>query len=200
MLWIGLTGGIACGKSSVSRLLRQRGYAVIDADELAREVAQKGTPAHSEIVTAFGPDSVACDGELNRAKIAQVVFSDRTRLAELERIIHPRVRALSDQRRKELEARGEKMAFYDVPLLFEKKLAPLFDRVVAVVCRPELQKERLMARNSLSADEAGRRISAQLPLAEKAKLAHHVIENNGSLEELETAVDRFLDSLHQAQT
>lgn len=200
MLWIGLTGGIACGKSSVSGLLRRKGYAVVDADELAREVTQKGTAAHAEIVSAFGPVSVAPDGSLNRAKIAEMVFADRNRLEELERIIHPRVRELSDRWRKELAERGDFMAFYDVPLLFEKKMAPLFDRVVAVVCRPDLQKERLMARNNLSAEEAGRRIAAQLPLAEKARLAQHLIENNGSLTDLEAAVDRLLGELHHAHT
>ncbi len=200
MLWVGLTGGIASGKSSVSRLMRQKGYAVIDADELAREVAQKGTSAHSEIVTAFGPDAVLPSGDLNRAKIGEVVFKDRSRLEELEKIIHPRVRALAAQKRLELEGKGVEFAFYDVPLLFEKKMQPMFDRVVVVICSPELQKQRLMARNHFTPDEAERRIFAQLPMTEKAVLADDVIENNGDLVALERAVDDYLKILHQAQT
>jgi len=200
VLWIGLTGGIASGKSSVSRLLRQKGYTVVDADELAREVAQKGTPAHFEIVTVFGPNAVLPNGELNRAKIGEIVFKDRSRLADLERIIHPRVRTLAAEKRAELAAKGENLAFYDIPLLFEKKMQTLFDRIVVVVCSPEIQLERLMKRNQFSFEEAERRIRTQMPIGEKAKLAADVIENHGGLAELEREVDGFLKKIHQAQT
>jgi dephospho-CoA kinase len=184
----------------VSLLLRKKGYAVIDADELAREVVQKGTPAYSQIVAAFGPEAVLANGELNRAKIGEVVFRDRSRLAELERITHPLVRALAATRRSELEFKGEGVAFYDVPLLFEKKMKPMFDRVVAVVCSPEIQRQRLMKRNHFSAEEAERRIQAQIPIGKKTLLADDVIANNGSLLDLEHELDGYLKKLHQAQT
>lgn len=192
MLWIGLTGGIACGKSTVTRLLRTKGLTVVDADELAREVTRAGTPSHSEIVRAFGPEAVGADGELDRQRIGQWVFGNPRRLAELEAIIHPRVRELQDRRRRELEAEGQAIAFYDVPLLFEKKMEPLFDRTLAVVCSSETQLARLMARNRLSRGDAEARIRAQMPNEEKARRADDVIRNDGDLVELESAVEAYL--------
>jgi dephospho-CoA kinase len=200
MLWIGLTGGIASGKSTVSRLLKARGYQVVDADELVREVSQSGTPAFKEITQAFGQGSISTDGTLNRKKIAEVVFTDRSKLDALEKILHPRVRELATQKRAELARRGTALAFYDVPLLFEKSMESLFDRVVVVVCSRELQLSRLMARNGLTVSEAEVRIQAQLPLEVKAKRGHDVLRNEGTLAELEASLDQFLKSLHQAQT
>lgn len=198
MLWIGLTGGIACGKSSVTRILRSKGLPVIDADELAREVVRSGTPGLAEVAQVFGPEAIGADGELNRKRIGELVFGHPEKLAQLEAIIHPRVRARQDEKRRELEARGERLAFYDVPLLFEKKMEPLFDRVVTVACTPELQIERLMARNSLSRPEAEVRIRAQIPIDEKVRRAHDVIWNNGDWAALELAVEAYLARLPKA--
>jgi len=199
MLWIGLTGGIACGKSSVTRLLRTKGLPVIDADELAREVVRAGTKGLSEIAQAFGPEAIGPDGELDRKRIGEWVFGHPENLAKLEAIVHPRVRELQDQRRRELEARGEAIAFYDVPLLFEKKMEPLFDRILAVVCSPEPQIARLMARNGLSRAEAEVRIRSQVPADEKARRAHDVIWNDGDLASLEAAVDGYLAKIRASQ-
>lgn len=195
MMWIGLTGGIATGKSTVSALLREKGYSVIDADRLAREAVQIGTPAHLEIVKVFGAAAVLSGGELNREQIGKVVFSDRTKLSLLESIIHPRVRDLALKKRRALEAQGVAVAFYDVPLLFEKDMEPLFDQVTVVACSSAVQKARLMSRNGFSSEEADRRIASQLAIEAKIKRAHTVIHNDGSLEDLEKAVDTYLVGL-----
>ncbi|MEK7355199.1 MAG: dephospho-CoA kinase [Bdellovibrionota bacterium] len=192
MLWIGLTGGIATGKSTVARLIRERGHAVIDADQLAREVVQIGTEANLEIVRVFGPNAVLASGELDRKRIGEVVFSDRTKLALLEGIIHPRVRALSLEKKRAFENEGRAIAFYDVPLLYEKNMAELFDRVVVVACSEKTQLSRLVSRDGFSLEEAKRRMTAQVPIAVKADQADDVIPNEGSLEELAKEVDAYL--------
>lgn len=195
MIWIGLTGGIASGKSTVSSLLRARGFAVVDADLLAREAVQIGTKAHSEIVQHFGPDSILTSGELNRARIGEIVFSDRTKLELLESIIHPEVRRLALERRAQLEKQGNTHAFYDVPLLFEKKMEPLFDHITVVACAPAVQKARLMARNGFSSEEADRRIAAQHAMEKKIKGAMSVIYNDGSLVDLEREINEYVRKL-----
>jgi dephospho-CoA kinase len=202
VLWIGLTGGIASGKSTVSNLLRARGLAVVDADELAREVVQIGAPAHNEIRQAFGPEVFLASGELNRKKVGEIVFKDRSQLAKLEAILHPRIRELASRRRNELAVLGQKLAFYDVPLLFEKNMEKLFDIIVVVVAEPAKQLERLMKRDGFSREESERRLNAQIPIGEKAKRTSFVISNHGDLPALELAVDECLTRLrnHQAQT
>lgn len=192
MLWIGLTGGISTGKSTVARLIRDRGFSVIDADQLAREVVQIGTEANLEIVRVFGPGAVLSTGELDRKRIGEIVFSDRTKLALLEGIIHPRVRALSLEKKAELAKRGMTIAFYDVPLLYEKNMVELFDRVLVVACSERTQLARLIARDGFSPEEAARRIAAQIPIATKADLADDVISNEGSLADLAKEVDAYL--------
>ena len=188
MRWIGLTGGIASGKSTVSRILIDEGLAVIDADLLAREVVAPGTDGYREVVALFGEGAVFEDGSLNRALIGSIVFADRSRLAALEAIIHPRVRARSLELRSYFDAAGCDVAFYDVPLLFEKGMREMFDRVVLVTCSPETQLTRVMARDGLSREAALARVAAQMPMAEKVSLADIVIENDGGLQELRTAV------------
>ncbi len=195
MLWIGLTGGIATGKSTVSGLLRDRGFSVVDADVLAREAVQIGTPAHAEIIRQFGPDAVLSSGDLNRRLIGDVVFNDSSKLQTLESIIHPVVRSLALQKKIALEKQGEAVAFYDVPLLFEKNMQPLFDHVTLVTCRADVQKARLMVRNGFSSLEADRRIASQMAMETKIAGASTVIHNDGSLLDLETAVEAYLKSL-----
>lgn len=197
MLWVGLTGGIGTGKSTVTRILRQAGIPVVDADVLAREVVRAGTEGHSEVIQAFGPASIDSNGELNRKEIGMKVFNDRAKLEVLERIIHPRVRALCLQEKTQLAAAGNTMAVYDVPLLFEKKLEDTFDQVVVVTCDPQVQINRLMKRDGLSEDEAIRRIAAQLPLEQKVKAAHFIIHNNGSAIDLEKRVLDLIAKLRE---
>ncbi len=195
MRWIGLTGGIASGKSTVSRILMAKGYPVVDADQLAREVVMAGTDGHREVVQAFGPDAVLSGGELNRKRIADVVFTDPEKLGILESIIHPRVRALATAKRAELAAAGHALAFYDVPLLFEKNMKSLFDKVVLVSCAPDLQIQRAMARDGLSRENAEKRIRAQMPLTQKFGLADEIVLNNNGFSDLERAVDALLARL-----
>jgi dephospho-CoA kinase len=195
VLWIGLTGGIASGKSTVSRFLRERGYAVVDADQLAREAVQVGTSAHAEIVRDFGPEAVLASGELNRKRIGELVFNDRSKLARLEEIIHPEVRRLALEEKAKLEKQGHAIAFYDVPLLFEKDMQPLFDHVTVVACDPLVQKRRLMSRNGFSAEEAEKRIASQMEMEKKIAGATTIIHNDGSIEDLERATDAYLASL-----
>ena len=195
MMWIGLTGGIATGKSTVSRLLAARDFAVVDADRLAREAVQFGTKANLEIARVFGPGAILSTGDLDRKVIGDIVFSDRTKLALLEGIIHPRVRELAQERRKALEAEGRAVAFYDVPLLFEKKMESLFDRVVVVACDKKTQRQRLIARDGFSAEDADRRLAAQMPIEEKIGRSHDVIRNDGSLQDLEREVAAFVARL-----
>lgn len=195
MLWIGLTGGIATGKSTVSRLLRERGFVVVDADILSREAIEKGSQGFSQVVRKFGAELLTPEGDIDRKKLGTVVFADRAKLAALEDIVHPRVRALAAEKRAALEAQGNFAAFYDVPLLFEKKMEAFFDRVVVVACRPEIQRQRLVSRDGFTPEEADRRLSAQIPIDEKVKLAPFVIRNDADLGALEANVDTFLKNL-----
>jgi dephospho-CoA kinase len=195
MKWIGLTGGIASGKSTVSEYIRTLGFDVIDADVLAREAVKSGTLGHAAIIKEFGTDAISADGELNRRKIGEIVFADKSKLAKLEQIIHPEVRVLALKHRQRLEASGKTIAFYDVPLLFEKAMEPMFDSIVVVSCTADIQLQRLMKRNGFTEAEAKRRIDVQIPLAEKISKAHAVIENNGTETHLHKAVDSFLIKL-----
>lgn len=195
MLWVGLTGGIACGKSTVSRILIARGYAVVDADELAKQAVRPGSEGHAQVVAEFGPDAVLSSGEINRKRVAEVVFADRSKLDRLEQIIHPLVRKLCAEERERLKAEGRKLAFYDVPLLFEKKMQTMFDRTVVVACTAAQQKSRLISRDGLSPSEADRRLRAQIPIDEKRAMSDEVIENMGSISDLEVAVSAYLGRL-----
>ncbi len=195
MIWAGLTGGIATGKSTVTGFIRAQGLAVICADELAREVVAQGTSGYYEVVHLFGSDSVSASGELNRKAIAKKVFADKTLLEKIESIIHPRVRILSQQRKQELVNQGCLLAFYDVPLLFEKQMESLFDKTIVVWCERALQKQRLILRDGFSDEEAERRILAQWPLLDKIKKADYVVENNQDLLELKKNVQNLIAQL-----
>ncbi len=195
MLWIGLTGGIACGKTLVAQMLRASGCPVVDADVIAREVVAQGTEAHAKIASLFGADAISENGELDRAKVGAAVFCDRNRMHQLEAIIHPLVRRRTEILKNELEKNGAPIAFYDVPLLFEKKMEPFFDKILVVSCRPEVQLERLMMRNQMSKVDAEKRIASQLSLSEKEAGADFLIENNGDSIALELAVGKALKAL-----
>jgi dephospho-CoA kinase len=179
-------------------MMRERGFEVVDADQLAREVVQIGTEANLEIARVFGPGAVLESGDLDRKRIGEIVFSDRTKLALLEGIIHPRVRALALEKKRAFEARGLTFAFYDVPLLYEKNMVELFDRVVVVACSERTQLARLIARDGFAPEEAARRVAAQLPIAVKVDRADDVISNEGSLADLEKEVDAYLARLTNA--
>ena len=192
MKLIGLTGGIASGKSTVAAMLRQLGAAVVNADELAREVVRPGTPGWQEIVETYGAAVLQPDRSLDRQKLRKIVFSDPEARKKLESIIHPRVRALAEQRIKERAAAGFEIVVYEVPLLFEGNLQDSLRPVVLVATDIAAQKKRLQDRDQLSQAEAESHIAAQMSLEEKRRLADHVIENNGSLADLERQVRAVL--------
>jgi dephospho-CoA kinase len=199
MRWIGLTGGIASGKSTVAELLRKRGFSVVDADKLAHEVIEPGTEAYTKVLNEFGSVILGPDNRIDRGRLGQIVFGDKTKLAKLEGFIHPAVQQATEEKRRALAAAGTLMAFYDVPLLFEKNLEGRFDGVLLVTCSEETQRARLRSRNKLTDIEIQRRLDAQIPLKEKEKRAQWVIENVGSLKELEKKVDALISEMaHQA--
>jgi dephospho-CoA kinase len=179
MRLIGLTGGIATGKTTFAAALRAAGAPVVDADGLAREAVRRGGPALDEIVRAFGPDVLGPDGELDRPRMAARVFGDPEARARLEAIVHPAVRRAVAAETARLAAQGHDLAFYDVPLLFETGLDRDVDCVLVVYAPPEVQRARLAARDGLGAAEAEARLAAQMPIEEKARRADIVVTNQG---------------------
>jgi len=188
---IGLTGGIASGKSSVADMLERLGAVVVDADRLAREVVQPGEPALKEIVAAFGAGVVNPDGTLNRAALGAIVFSDPAARRTLEAIIHPAIRALGDRILAAYREAGVQTVFYVAPLLIEVGGAARVDEIWVVYLDRETQLARLMARDSLGRAEALQRVDAQMPMEEKKLHGKVVIDNCGSREELEAQVERL---------
>lgn len=187
---IGLTGGIASGKSSVAVLLERLGGAVVDADRLAREVVEPGEEALASIVAEFGERVLNSDGTLNRAALGEIVFADAQARRKLEGITHPAIRRRAGERLERLREAGTEVAFYVAPLLYEAGLAERFDEVWVVYLDPQTQLERLMARDGLSREGALARIAAQMPMEEKRRLGQVVIDNSGTREELEAQVKR----------
>jgi dephospho-CoA kinase len=186
---VGLTGGIASGKSEVSRRLAELGAILIDADLLAREAVEPGSEGLAEVVRAFGSGVLQDDGALDRAALGALVFADPERRGQLNAIVHPRVRA----RAAELMAAASDQAVVvqDIPLLVETGQAASFDVVVVVDAPDEVRIRRLAERNGMTPDEAAARMAAQATREERLAAADYVIENSGSLDELRAAVDRL---------
>jgi dephospho-CoA kinase len=192
---VGLTGGIASGKSTVAEILARQGAAIINADVLAREVVEPDRQAWTEIVNAFGTAVLQPDRALDRQKLRAIIFDDPDARKKLESIIHPQVRALAEQRIREHAAAGYAVIVYEVPLLFEGNLQEWLRPVILVACDVDTQKKRLQSRDNLSAVQAQKHIEAQMSLEEKRRLADYVIENNGSLEDLERQVQAVLEKI-----
>ncbi|MBK7858647.1 MAG: dephospho-CoA kinase [Archangiaceae bacterium] len=178
---VGLTGGIATGKSTVTQMLRELGAVVIDADQLAREVVAPGGPALQEIAARW-PDAIAQDGTLDRKRLGEHIFHSAAERKALDAITHPRIGALMIERSSAAFEAGARVVFYDAALLIENRLHEAMNGVLLVVAPPEVQLQRLMQRNGLSRDEALARIASQLPLDEKRRYATWVVDNGGSLE------------------
>lgn len=190
---MGLTGGVASGKSTVSAMLRELGAVVVDADLLAREVVAPGTDGLAEVVEAFGEGVLTPDGELDRPAVAAVVFADEDARRRLEAIIHPRVR----QRGAELEASAgpDAVVVHDIPLLAETGQAASFDAVVVVDVPVETQVERMVELRGMSEEEARARVAAQATREQRLAIATHVIDNTGTLEDLRERVTEVFAEL-----
>jgi dephospho-CoA kinase len=195
MKWIGLTGGIATGKSSVAKILREMGYPVIDADILAREVVRPGTPGLKAVVQYFGRDILDAKGELNRPMLGQIIFADEIKREKLEAILHPLIQELRNKEKLEVERNGSTLAFYDVPLLFEKKMANEFDATVLVYANSKIQRARLAERNGYGEAEIEKRLLSQWPIEEKMKMANYVIFNESTPAELRRNVKAVIDDI-----
>lgn len=187
---VGLTGGIACGKTAVANLLAERyGATLIDADQLAREVVEPGRPAYRQIVDHFGPKVLKADNTLDRKRLAALVFADPIERAKLEAMVHPRVRELARNKVASLAAlpalQRPRLVVEAVPLLFEVGLEQEFDEVWVVGCAREQQIQRLMARDGISREDAMARLNAQWPLENKVERADRVIDNSGSFTDLD---------------
>lgn len=186
MLKVGLTGGIGSGKSEVTRRLAALGAYVVDADVLAREVVEPGTPGLAAVAAEFGAEVLRPDGSLDRDRLGAIVFADPAARARLNAIVHPLVGAATAERFA--AAPADAIVVHDVPLLVEVGLAAAYDVVLVVAATPETQGSRLVRARGMSADEARSRIAAQAPLADKLAVADFVITNDGSLDDLDRQV------------
>ena len=189
MLNVGLTGGIACGKSTVAQVFVMLGAYLIDFDKLAHEVQEPGKPAWKEIVRYFGKDILNQDETIDRNRLAQIVFTDKKELEALNNIVHPLVFNLWQERLDKIKIKEEHaIILSDIPLLFEGKMQDLFDLTILVLISPEEQICRLMARNNLSRNEAQIRLQSQMPIADKIGLANIVIDNQDNVSQTKEKV------------
>ncbi|MFC5471853.1 dephospho-CoA kinase [Cohnella suwonensis] len=189
---IGLTGGIATGKSTVARMLEERGALLIDLDVIAREVVEPGQPSLSAIAERFGPSVLREDGTLDRKKLGSIVFADASKRKTLEGILHPAIRKVMKERMEKYERSApDKLVVVDVPLLYESGLESYFEQVMVVYAPRMLQLTRLIGRDGFDAEESRRRLEAQMNIEEKKRRADIVIDNGGGRERTEEQVDRF---------
>lgn len=195
MITIGLTGGIASGKSTVSAELRRLGLPIFDADAEAKLAVAKGSEGLAQVITALGSEYLTAEGELNRAKVAERVFHDKNALKTIEAIIHKIVWARAEQFMQENRSAEKQLAVLDVPLLIECGWHKLVDSVWLVAVSRKQQIERAMLRSGMTSDEVEARIAAQMSLAEKKKYADIVLDNSGTLEETLAAVHKELAQL-----
>ena len=188
MLVVGLTGNIGSGKSTVAQLLSERGATIIDADVLARRAVEAGTPAYEKIVERWGTSIVGLDKQLDRAALRRSVFSDPAQLEELNGMVHPEVENLRQRLLDDARQRGDRIVVCDIPLLFEKHMAPRFDRIILVDAPRPLRLERLVRDRGLRETEAMDMIAAQMPAELKRAGADFIVENAGTLNALEEHV------------
>ncbi|HVS59295.1 MAG TPA: dephospho-CoA kinase [Gemmatimonadaceae bacterium] len=197
MIRIGLTGNIASGKSEIARMLADRGATVIDADVLAREAVRPETQALKDIVKRWGKDVLKNDGSLDRAALRQIVFADQSELDALNRIVHPGVTRLRDREIARARERGDQIVVCVIPLLFERNIVEEFDAIVLVDAPRPLRLERMVGSRGMEATDAMNMIASQMPAELKRARADYVIENNGSLQDLQRDVDALWSSLQR---
>jgi dephospho-CoA kinase len=187
---VGLTGGIGTGKSTVAAMLRDLGATVIDADEATRAVQARGTEGLRRIAEEFGPGILTPDGELDRARMAEIAFGDPEARGRLNGIVHPLVRQEMAERLREAAERGDPVVVMDIPLLYEARGPGAFETVLLVYAPEAVQVDRLVGLRGMSDEQARARIAAQMPIVEKRRLATHVIENAAGLDDLRRRVER----------
>lgn len=198
MLTLGLTGGIACGKSEIAKILSSKGAIIIDLDHVARKVVEPGTEVWSNILSFFGQDVLLQDGTLNRRKLGEIIFSDAQKRKKLNDITHSTIIQQVQLDKEEFFSETEnrdKVLVIMAPLLIEAGMYNMVDEVIVVYCDEKTQKERLMKRDNIDEQEAERRIRAQMPWKEKIRCAHHVIDNSGSLGNTKKKVDELWDAI-----
>jgi dephospho-CoA kinase len=189
---LGLTGGIATGKSTVSAMLVRRGAKLIDADQIAREVVLPGSPVLAQVSERFGKAVLQEDGGLHRKKLGEIIFADPSARKELENILHPPIRMIMKERMRTWETEHpHDLVVVDIPLLFESNLQSMFSEVMLVYTTTEIQLERLMRREGIGMFEAQLRLKAQMEIDKKKTLADIVIDNSGTVEETEKQIDDF---------
>jgi dephospho-CoA kinase len=199
MLKLGLTGGIASGKSVVAAILRELGFPVLDADSISHKLMEPGQAAHAEILQSFGADLADSSGRIDRHKLAAIVFADPAKLAKLNSILHPRVDHIIFKQLEDWQKSGaHSAAFVEAALLIEAGMTAKLDGLVVAWCTPEQQLERLCARG-MSETEALRRIAAQLPMEEKLKRADYTIDCSGTLEKTRAQVESLAANLRNRQ-
>lgn len=184
MKWIGLTGGIATGKSTASQLIESLGAPVVDADKISHDLSRAGASGYVKIVSHFGADILNSDQSIDRKKLGDLIFSNSQMKTELEQILHPLIQEKVQEQRRYHQQQGKVVCFYDVPLLFEKNLKQNFDHTVLIWCHHKMQMARLMERNKMTIDEAAKRIQNQIPLIQKVSQADFCIDNSGDQEDL----------------
>lgn len=189
---IGITGGIASGKSTVSLYLQELGFTIVDADLASRAVVEPGEEAYHQVVKAFGEDILLTDGNIDRVKLGSIIFNDQEKRLLLNGIVHPAVRNWMRLKTEAALSSGEETVFMDIPLLFESKLTFMVDKTLLIYVDEQVQLKRLMNRNGLSETEALARINSQMPLADKKALADAVIDNNGDINETKRQVKVIL--------
>jgi dephospho-CoA kinase len=200
MLIVGLTGGIASGKSTVARMFSEEGGYVVDTDMISREVVTPGKRGWQEVVNFFSRDILNSDGTLNRKKLGDIVFSNPEKRKKLEEILHPKIYEEQTKKIREILKRNNRaIVIVDVPLLIEVNKHKSFDRVILVYVSPQIQIERLMKRDGLSLGDAHRRISSQMSIDSKVKYAHYVINNEGSLKKTRERVKEVFQRLKEAE-
>jgi dephospho-CoA kinase len=200
MKWIGLTGGIATGKSTVKNKLISLNIPVIDADLISHEITQVSGLGYQQILSQFGKAILNSDQTINRKLLGDIVFNDAQKLLQLEQILHPLIQAEVQKRKKDYQQQGQALCFYDVPLLFEKKLEAQFDLIVLVYAPLTTQVERIMLRNNLTHTEALARIHAQMPIQEKVGRVKYCLDNSTNQEDLNLQVLNLVKTLSHNPT
>ena len=198
MFKLGLTGGIATGKTTISNYLKTKGIPVLDADEYARKVVEPGTPGLTDIVNTFGKQVLQSDGSLNRKLLGQIIFNDMTARQTLNDITHPRIQQMMTVELQKLAKDKTPLVILDIPLLLENHNIAGADAIMVVTVPESIQLNRLMQRNNLTKEEAQGRIDAQMPLSEKEKLADFIVDNSGTIANTLTQVDKVIQKITES--